>query len=109
MARGKKTGGGSRKGIPNKHKAEFRESLRAYCDSINVDPHRYMAQMIADESTIVYGIDLAGNPIEGPAVKPELKLQAAKELAQYLEPKLKAIEHSGDMDHTVRVIQVTLE
>jgi hypothetical protein len=108
MARGKKTGGGSRKGIPNKHKNSFREQLRDYCTSIGVDPHHYMANIIADESTIVYGVDANGEPIVGPAAKPDLKLQAAKELAQYLEPKLKAIEHSGEVDHAVRIIEVTL-
>lgn len=100
MARGKKTGGGSRKGIPNKHKASFRDALRKYCDDLGVDPHRYMADLIADDSTIVYGATPDGQPIVGPAAKPDLKLQAAKELAQYLEPKLKAMEMelSGNTD-----------
>ena len=85
--------GGRKKGTPNKHKKEHRESLREFCARIGVDPHRYMAEMIADQR-----------------LTPELRFQAAKELAQYIEPKLKAVEHSGEMDHTVtRIIQVTLE
>jgi hypothetical protein len=99
VPRGKKTGG-RQKGTPNKHKRSFREALRTYCEEIGVDPHHYMANIIADESTIVYGVDANGEPIVGPAAKPDLKLQAAKELAQYLEPKLKAMdmEISGNAD-----------
>ncbi|SRR6266568_3730280 len=92
MANGRKSGGGSRKGRPNKHKTTFREQLRAYCESLGVDPHRFMADLMADDSDVVYGVDVEGNPIMGPAVKKELKFNAAKELAQYLEPKLKAME-----------------
>ena len=102
MPRGKKTGGRS-KGVPNKRKTVFRTALRAYCDSINVDPHHYMADILADETTIIYGLDKDGHAIEGPAAKPELKLNAAKELAQYLEPKLKAIEHTGNAEKPIVV------
>jgi hypothetical protein len=108
VPRGKKTGG-RQKGTPNKHKAAFRDQLRSYCDSIGVDPHRYMADMIADSSEVVYGVDGEGKAIKGPAVKPDLKLQAAKELAQYIEPKLKAVEHSGEVDHTISIVEVSLE
>jgi hypothetical protein len=92
MAKGKKTGGGSRKGRPNTHKSTFRTQLRDYCASLGVDPHRFMADMIADTSTVVVGLDAEGTPITAPACKPELKLAAARELAQYLEPKLKAVD-----------------
>ena len=84
--------GGRKKGTPNKHKKEHRESLREFCARIGVDPHRYMAEMILDQR-----------------LTPELRFQAAKELAQYLQPRLKAVEHSGEVEHAVRIIQVTLE
>jgi hypothetical protein len=32
-----------------------------------------------------------------PAITPEMRLQAAKEAAQYLYPKRKAVEHSGEV------------
>jgi hypothetical protein len=65
-----------------------------------------MADMIADTREIVYGVDAEGKPITGPACKPELKLQAAKELAQYLEPKLKAVDMdiSGNAEKSLVVI-----
>lgn len=108
MANGRKTGGGSRKGVPNKHKASFREEIRAYCASIGVDPHRFMADMIADETEVVVAVADDGRAVTAPAVCKKLKFEAAKELAQYLEPKLKAIEHSGEMTHDMH-IEVTLE
>lgn len=91
MARGKKTGGGSRKGVPNKHPISFREGLRQYCEELGVDPHKFMAEIIADKNA-----------------DHVLKLNAAKELAQYIEPKLKAVEHTGDIEHHVE-IDVILE
>lgn len=100
MAKGKKTGGGSRKGIPNTHKSSFRTELWAYCESIGANPFHYMADMIVNDETIVYGLNLDGTPIEGPACKPEMKLKAAIELAPYLETKLKAmdLEISGNAE-----------
>jgi hypothetical protein len=104
MAHGKKTGG-RRKGTPNKRKTSFRTALQAYCEQLGVDPHRFMADMLANNETVTYGMDLEGTPIVGPAVKMELKLNAAKELAQYLEPKLKAmeVEHSMNPDRPIRI------
>jgi predicted HTH transcriptional regulator len=87
--------GGRQKGTPNKHKQSFREWLKAYCAEKNADPFVYMADMIADMSTVVVGVDEKGQPIERPAVTKDQKLSAAKELAQYVEPRLKATEHSG--------------
>jgi hypothetical protein len=34
----------------------------------------------------------------------DMRLNAAKELAQYIAPKLKAVEHSGGMEHEVKLI-----
>jgi len=33
-----------------------------------------------------------------------LRFQAAKELAKYIEPQLKAVEHSGEFEHNVMLI-----
>ena len=96
---GFRPGAGRKKGSKNKHKASFRESLRAYCAELGVDPHRFMADLLADTSLVTLGVDAYGAMLQGPAVSLALKFQAAKELAQYLEPKLKATEHSGDVNH----------
>lgn len=102
MAHGQFTGGGSRKGRPNKHPKAFRDQLRAYCESIGVDPHLFLADLIANTETVVVGFDLNGGAITQPAVNTAIKFHAAKELAQYLEPKLRAIEISGNPDQPLQ-------
>jgi hypothetical protein len=72
--KGAKTGGGSRKGKPNRAKVEFREQLQQYCDDKGVNPFFLMVDLIAD---------------------PMLE---DMELAQYLQPRLRAIELSGNPD-----------
>lgn len=76
----------SRKGIPNKKKMAFRDALKKYCDDRHVDPHYWMVDLLVKQRVGV-----------------ELKLQAAKELAQYLEPKLKSVELKGDAEHPLYV------
>lgn len=66
---------------PGKKKLAFREALRKYAEDRNVDPHFWMVDLLKRKG-----------------VKLELKLQAAKELAQYLEPKLRSVEVSGNED-----------
>jgi hypothetical protein len=74
------------------HKQAFRVRLREYCASIGVDPHYYMADMIADTEEVVLGVSDTGLVIMGPKIKPSEKLKAATELAQYIEPKLKSVD-----------------
>ena len=72
------------KGSINKGKVEFRKALRKYAQDRNADPHYWMVDLMCKKG-----------------VRYELKLQAAKELAQYLEPKLRAVEVSGDPEHPI--------
>lgn len=62
-----------------------------------VDPHYYLVDLIADTSThsVVIGSGITAAIVEMPLVSIDHKLQAAKELAQYLQPKLRATEVSG--------------
>lgn len=82
-------------GAASARKKAFREVLRAYMRKKKVDPHFYMVDLLANTDTkqVVVGHDTV---IEVPAVSVDLKMQAAKELAQYLEPKLKSMELSGN-------------
>jgi hypothetical protein len=80
MALGKKTGGGSRKGKPNRAKAAFRDELQRYCDDKGVNPFHALLELATDSS-----ID-----------DPHLQFLALKELCQYLQPKLRAVTLSGD-------------
>jgi hypothetical protein len=83
VAYGKKTGGGSRKGVPNKGNGDFRQRLRAMVAEMGADPFRYMASVVSD-----------------PSASPEVRLRASSELARYLEPQLKStdVTLSGNPD-----------
>jgi hypothetical protein len=75
MAIGKKTGGGSRKGKPNKVSKDIAEKLA----ELDCDPIQGMAE-IAAKAKELGDMALAG--------------QMYKELAQYVAPKRKAVEMS---------------
>lgn len=81
MARGRKTGG-RQKGTPNKLSADIEEKLRA----LGCDP-------IAGMARIALGFDENGERIPGVTVDLQARMHA--ELAQYIAPKRKAVEHSG--------------
>ena len=75
MAVGRKTGG-RQKGTPNRRTQEIIEKL----DTLGCDPIEGMARIAMDESNTV-----------------ELRGRMYAELAHYVFPKRKAIEHSGDI------------
>jgi hypothetical protein len=84
MPRGSSPGerrGGRQKGTPNKVTQEIVEKLRV----LGCDPIEGMARIAID-----------------PESKPELRLRAYTELAQYVAPKRKALEMTGDVDVEVR-------
>ncbi len=103
MATGRKTGG-RQPGAANRTKRAFRERLQAYATRYKVDPHDWMVRCLADATTQVIGITDAGTPLEAPTVSVALKLQCARELAQYLQPKLRSIELTGAADSPVEVL-----
>lgn len=72
----------SRKGIPNKQQGNFRERLEAYAKAKGVEPHFWMVDLLAKKG-----------------VRLEVKCRIAQELAQYLHPKLRATEVSGELSH----------
>ena len=76
---------GSRRGVPNRVSRDMRSYILKLCTRHNTNPFRVLVELMAD-------------PLS------PWRFQAAKELAQYLEPKLRAMEHTGDVTHTVRVI-----
>ncbi len=74
MATGNKTGG-RKKGTPNKRTQEVIDQLTA----LKCDPIEGMAKIALDEKN-----------------SSELRGRMFSELAQYIAPKRKAIEHSGE-------------
>jgi hypothetical protein len=90
MAKGHKTGGRVA-GTPNRKTQE----ISALLDSLGCDPIAGMARIAMNE-----------------AHPPELRGRMYAELAQYLFPKRKAVEHSGLAEEerlTVRVIRCDQE
>jgi hypothetical protein len=74
MALGRKTGGRTTAGAPNKRTAEVEERLGA----LGCDPIEGMARIAMDATNA-----------------PELRGRMFAELAQYVSPKRKAVEHSA--------------
>lgn len=79
FAKGHKLAKGRPKGSPNK-----RVSVWETCEEMGLDPFKEMARIAGDRA----------DPNQ---------FNALKELAQYLEPKKKAVEMSGNLD--TRVVQ----
>lgn len=88
-----KTGGGSRKGRPNKLTTRTREQLWEYCQTKRVNPFEHAVDVLAGE---VDGAELTHI------------LDCAKDLRQYLLPKPKAIEIEFGQE-TRKVIKATLK
>ena len=88
-----KTGGGSRRGKPNRAKAAFREELQAYCDDRDFNPFFAMVELAMDRT-----LD-----------DQHLRFLALKELCQYLQPKLRSVELTGDSDRPLHItVKTTL-
>ena len=85
MARGAPKGNQNRKGKPLKHTQEIADKLAA----LGCDPITGMAE-IAEEARATGDLALAG--------------QMYKELAQYIAPKRKAIEHSGPGGSDIKTV-----
>ena len=80
--RGSKPGerrGGRARGTPNRRTLFLEERL----EELNCDPIGYMAQVMMDEEA-----------------HPQVRFSAAKELAQYIAPKRKAIEVTAEDSET---------
>lgn len=77
MAKGRKTGGRT-KGTPNRATAEKAAAIEAS----GLTPLDYMLSVMRDESLM-----------------PPLRLDAAKAAAQYVHPRLSAVELSGEVEH----------
>lgn len=84
MARGRKTGGGSRKGRPNKVTAEFRETVRQLLEANAANVQRWL-------KIVANGDGRKG----GLRPDPARALELLAKLAEYASPKLGRTEHTG--------------
>jgi hypothetical protein len=79
--------GGRRAGTPNKASIENRTAILAYCQSIGVDPFRWMADQLAKDRQ-----------------ETRIKLACAEALADRLVPRLKSIEITGNAENPVHFL-----
>lgn len=89
--------GGRKKGTPNKPTGDIFETVKNkncnviefFCDVINGD-----FKSLGYESNVMTKL-VGDNAITEDVITLEHRIKAARELAQYLYPKRKAIEHTG--------------
>lgn len=75
--------GGRAKGTPNKKT----QTLQEMCAAHNYDPIQAMIDIARDENA-----------------DPAMRMMAHKEVAQYVYPKRKALEHSGPEGEQINVV-----
>jgi len=77
---GARQGAGRKPGKRNLHTLDFRQFLKDYCAQKKVDPYTFFIDVLAM-----------------PDASLNHKLIAAREIAQYIEPKLRSLEHTGEV------------
>ena len=106
---------GSRAGIPNKNKQALIALLEAKypgyhpvmelaaianddvtCTVCGGTGHILVKPITADSGSTICDLCVSGKAI----VSMDMKFNANKEVAQYVTPKLKAVEHTGNIDST---------
>lgn len=93
--------GGRKKGVPNLDKADLLQAIRDTIGDQTYHPVIQMAMVATDDDVVERYIKLKGGEhiqVEEPKYSDELKLSAAREVAQYVAPKLKSVEHTGDAE-----------
>jgi hypothetical protein len=92
--------GGRVKGTPNRTTLPLQELAQ----KLNCNPFEILLRFaMGDAKGLGYALDTVeqttpkGDIIEKPLITPEIRVKAASEAAQYLYPKRKAIEHSGEI------------
>lgn len=97
--------GGRQIGSVNKITAKYRRDVASLCEELKCDPFKIQA-LIANGDWEALGYDSSVYVREsadgkstslGYVLPPELRQRAAKELCEYISPKLRAIEHSGEI------------
>ena len=113
MAKGIKTGGGSRKGVPNKANTELADRIREICgpefdpvlgramlaktELANLDADVVALELLDKAKTGKAGLAEMAVALRKLAASKAFALSALSEVSQYIHPKRKAVEVSGSM------------
>lgn len=99
--------GGRQKGTPNRKTMEIEKLL----EEMDFNPIEFLVYVAMgnwkaigyDTATICTGYTKLGDPIVEERLNAKLRTDAAKEVASYVFPKRKAIEHSGPGGDTIKI------
>lgn len=91
MAKGTKTGG-RKAGTPNKDKADLLQQIRDHVGDQEYHPVLVMAEM----ATAVETVTEKGKKVTRHVYPLSTRETMTREVAQYVAPKLKSIEHTAD-------------
>lgn len=103
-------GSGRKAGTPNKDT----KTLMERCEALKVDPFEILAMTakgdwkgLGFKPTLEHITGPGGQPLtreKEPVIELDLRVQAAKEMCQYLYPKRKAIELTADEDSGFKIV-----
>lgn len=112
---GHRKAGGRKKGTPNRPRITARERA----DAMGVDPIEILLMFAAGDwkglgyqEAFTTKYSPAGIEFTEDTIPQAMRMKAAAEAAQYIEPKLKSVEHSGAIaspDHSAAVKELTAE
>lgn len=72
----------------------MRDAIHSLCSDLNYDPFKELIAL-AQETQVV---EIDGRQVQCPVASVDQRIAIAKEVAQYLAPKLKGVEVQGTMD-----------
>lgn len=98
---------GRKKGTPNKNTQDIME----LCDKLGCNPIEIMARFAIndweglgyDSPDTIVGYSKTAQPLKQQRITEKMRLDAACELASYIVPKRKAVEHTGKDGGAIQV------
>jgi hypothetical protein len=120
MALGRKTGGGSRKGKPNRATADVRAAIAQVLERNAANFSKWLERVAEGEKEFEPEKDEDGRPVLDPKTgepkgewnwlrrpEPGTALKLAMDMAEYHIPKLARMEHTDGEGKPLPVVQVT--
>lgn len=119
MAKGKKTGGGNRKGKPNRATADVRKAIALVLETNAANFGKWLERIAEGEKEFEPEKDEEGRPVmddDGDPKgewswlrrpEPGTALKLAMDMAEYHIPKLARMEHTDGEGKPLPIVQVT--